>query len=118
PSISLSVDGLPLPAFINQVFANELKLDFQMAPDVANKEDLVTLRVTEPRNRQEVFALSQQVLANYGVVIMQQGDLLRFVLANSQGVAAESPLIVTGSALPSVPSTHRPVFLIRNLKVI
>jgi len=116
--ISLSVDGLPLPAFINQIFANELKLDFQMAPDVANKEDLVTLRVTDPRNRQGIFELAQQVLANYGVSIVQQGDLLRFVLSNSQGAATEAPLIVTGTALPSVPSTHRPIFLIRGLKVI
>jgi len=118
PSISLGVDGLPLPAFINEVFANELKLDFQLAPEVANKEDLVTLRVTEPRNRQEIFELARQVLANYGVVIVQQGDLLRFVLGGGKNSPFEPPLIVTGSALPSVPSTHRPIFLVRTLNVV
>lgn len=118
PSISLSVDGLPLPAFINEVFANQLKLGFQMAPDVASKEDLVTLRITEPRNRQEIFQVARDVLENYGVQIMQEGDLLRFVLRTGQGATAEPPLIITGSALPSVPSTHRPIFLIRSLNVI
>lgn len=118
PTISLSVDGLPLPAFINEVFANQLKLGFQMAPEVASKEDLVTLRITEPRNRQDIFQIARDVLENYGVQIMQEGDLLRFVLRTSQAAAAEPPLIVTGSTLPSVPSTHRPIFLIRSLNVI
>lgn len=117
-AISLSVDGLPLPAFINEVFANQLSLDFEMAPDVANKKDLVTLRVTEARNRQGIFTLSRKVLANYGVLIIKQDGLLRFVLGTSSEATFEPPLIVTGSALPSVPSTHRPVFLIRSLNVI
>jgi general secretion pathway protein D len=117
-TISISVDGLSLPAFINEVFANELHQDFQIAPDVANKQDLVTLRVTEPRNRQGIFELARQVLSNYGVLILQQGDLLRFVLGDSKKGPFEAPLIVTGTALPSVPSTHRPIFLVRNLNVV
>lgn len=118
PEISLSIDAMPIPSFINEVFANELKLDFQMAPDVANKEDLVTLRVTDPRNRQEIFELARQVLASYGVLIVQQGDLLRFVLGGGKNTPFEPPLIVTGNALPSVPSTHRPIFLVRTLNVV
>jgi general secretion pathway protein D len=116
--ISLSMDGLPLPTFINEIFANQLKLSFEMAPDVANKQDLVTLRVTEPRNRQEIFELSRQVLSNYGVVISQQGDLLRFTLGKADGTSTEPPLIVTGAALPNVPPTHRPIFMVRDLNVI
>ncbi|MFC3114973.1 secretin N-terminal domain-containing protein [Cellvibrio fontiphilus] len=118
PSISLSIDSLPLPAFINEVFANELKLDFQIAPEVSNKTDLVTLRVTEARNRQAIFELARQVLSSYGVIIIQQGDLLRFVLGDGKKGPFEPPLIVTGNALPSVPSTHRPIFLVRNLNVV
>ncbi len=118
PAISLSVDGLPLPMFINEVFANQLKLDFQMAPEVSSKQDLVTLRVTEPRNRQGVFDLASQVLASYGVLVVQEGALFRFVLGNSKGAISEPPLILTGAALPSVPSTHRPVFWVRTLNVI
>lgn len=117
-TINLSLDGMPIPVFINEVFANQLKLDFQMAPEVANKEDLVTLRITDPRNRQQIFELARQVLSNYGVIIAQQGDLLRFMLGSSKGASAEPPLIITGEALPSVPATHRPVFLIRGMKVI
>ena len=117
-NINLSFDALPLPVFINEVFANQLSLDFEMAPNVANKQDLVSLRITEPRNRQDIFNLSRQVLTNYGVLIVRQGDILRFILGTAPGAIAEPPLIVTGTTLPSVPSTHRPVFLIRGLNVI
>ncbi|WP_250657387.1 secretin N-terminal domain-containing protein [Alkalimarinus coralli] len=117
-NINMSFGDLPLPVFINEVFANQLSLDFEMAQDVANKQDLVTLRITEPRNRQDIFNLSRQILANYGVLIVRQGDVLRFVLGTAPGISSEPPLIVTGTALPSVPSTHRPIFLIRSLKVI
>lgn len=117
-NINLSFGDLPLPVFINEVFANQLSLDFEMAQDVSNKQDLVTLRITEPRNRQEIFNLSRQILANYGVLIVRQGDILRFVLGTAAGASSEPPLIVAGTALPNVPSTHRPIFLIRSLKVI
>lgn len=116
--ISLSIDGLPLPTFINEVFANQLQLSFEMAPEVANKQDLVTLRVTAPRNRQGIFEVSRQVLNNYGVIITQQGDLLRFTLGKPNATSSEPPLIVTGAALPNVPPTHRPIFMVRDLNVI
>ncbi|MGK0440277.1 MAG: general secretion pathway protein D [Pseudohongiellaceae bacterium] len=117
-TISLSVDGLPIPAFINEVYGNQLALDFEIAPAVANKKDLVTLRVTEPRNKHSIFQLSRDVLANYGVLVVKQGDRLRFILGTGPEANTEIPLILTGSALPSVPSTHRPVFLIRSLNII
>lgn len=116
--ISLSIDGLPIPAFINEVFANQLGLSFEMAPEVASKTDLVTLRVTEKRNRQEIFEVARQVLGNYGVLVTEQGDLMRFVLGKSDSLSNEPPLIVTGNALPSVPFTHRPIFLVHDLEVI
>jgi len=117
-NITLSIDGLPLPAFINEVFANQLKMGFQIAPEVAAKEDMVALRISEPRNRQGIFEIAKMVLENYGIQIIKQGDIFRFVLANSRDATAEPPLIVTGAALPVVPISHRPIFLIRTLNVI
>ncbi|MFL0796688.1 MAG: hypothetical protein K6L73_04280 [Cellvibrionaceae bacterium] len=116
--ISLAVDGLPIPVFINEVFANRLKLDFQMAPEVADKQDLVSLRISEPRSKAEIFEVSQGVLESYGVLIVQQGDLLRFTLGKRGQGSGEVPLIVSGEALPSVPSSHRPVFVVHSLAVI
>ncbi len=116
--ITVSVSNLSLPAFINEVFANQLKLNFQLAPELADKKDLVSLRITEPRNRQALFEIAQAVLADYGVVVLRQDDHLRIALGDSRTQRSEPPLIVSGRALPNVPSTHRPVILVRDLSVI
>ena len=116
--ITISVSNMTLPAFINEVFANQLKLNFQLAPELQDKKDLISLRVTEPRNRQGLFDITRAVLSDYGVVILQQDDYLRIALGQSQDAGSEPPLIVSGQALPSVPATHRPVVLVRDLSVL
>ena len=116
--ISFNIASMPLPAFINEVFGNELGLDFEMAESVANKTDLVSVRVSEPRNRQDVFEISRDVLEAYGVIMLNQGDFWRFILGDAQKNRAEPPLIVSGRALPTVPESHRPVIYIRTLEVI
>lgn len=116
--ISFNIASMPLPAFVNEVFGNELGLDYEMAESVANKTDLVSVRVSEPRNRQDVFEISRDVLNAYGVVMINQGDFWRFVLGDAQKDRSEPPLIVSGRALPTVPESHRPVIYIRTLEVI
>ncbi|KAA0874396.1 type II secretion system protein GspD [Nitrincola tapanii] len=115
--IVLSIHNLPLPTFINEVFGNALELDFEMAPDVSDRTDLVTVRITNPRNRQGIYELARGVLESYGVLLVRQGDYLRFVLGKTEATS-QPPLIITGAALPSVPESHRPVIFIRGLEVI
>lgn len=117
-NITISVNNMTLPAFINEVFANQLKLNFQLAPELQDKKDLISLRVTEPRNRQGLFDITRAVLSDYGVVILQQDDYLRIAMGQTTDPANEPPLIVSGQALPSVPATHRPVVLVRDLSVL
>lgn len=116
--ISFNIASMPLPAFINEVFGNELGLDFEMADSVANKTDLVSVRVSEPRNRQDVFEIARDVLNAYGVMLINQGDYWRFILGDADTDRAEPPLIVSGRALPTVPESHRPVIFLRTLEVI
>lgn len=116
-NITISVSNMTLPAFINEVFANQLKLNFQLAPELIDKKDLVSLRVTEPRNRQGLFEITKAVLQDYGVVVRQSGDYLLIAMGGAKD-ASEPPLIVSGKALPNVPSSHRPVILVRDLSVL
>lgn len=115
--VQINVDGLPLPAFINEVYGNVLGLSFEIDKDLQRKKDLVTLRVSEPQKPKELYKLAAQVLDNYGVGIEQQGKLLRFLPAKNVS-AGEPPLLVQGTALPSVPASHRPVFQFIPLKVV
>lgn len=115
--MKINVESLPLPAFINEIFGNLLGLSFEIHPNLQKQKDLVTLRVNDPQTPKELYNLSRQVLDNYGVSILKQGDLLRFVPSGKAG-GGEPPLLVTGSTLPSVPVTHRPIFQFVPLEIV
>lgn len=119
PPLKVNIEGLPLPAFINEVFGNLLALSFEMLPVIQQKRDLVTLRVIKPQKPIELYHLARQVLLNYGVAIQKlPGDaFIRFVPAGDQQLIPPS-LIVSGLALPEVPPTHRPIFQFIPLKAV
>ncbi len=115
--ISINVEGLPLPAFINEVFGNLLGLSFEISPDIQRKTELVTLRVSKPQNPAQLYKLAVQVLINYKVAIEWQGDLMRFVKATKKATLSPS-LIGEGLTLPTVPASHRPIIQFIPLKVV
>ena len=108
--VSVNVEGLPLPAFINEVFGNLLGLSFEIDNPVQQRTELVTLRAKEAQSPQQLYQLAQQVLANYGVAIQLQGDFLRFTATKNQPPNPLPTMIVQGLTLPEVPPSHRPVF--------
>lgn len=116
--ISVNIEGLALPAFINEVFGNLLGMSFEMDKRVQRKRDVLTLRVSEPQTPPQLYNLARQVLANYRVAIELQGELMRFV-ESKKGQTAEAPaMIVEGLSLPEVPPTHRPIMYFVTLKVV
>jgi len=115
--ISVNLDGLPLSAFINEIFGNLLGLSFEISPDIQRKRELVTLRVSEPQTPTQLYRLASQVLINYKVAIEWQGDLMRFVKAKRQAINSPS-LIVEGLTSPEVPASHRPIIQFIPLKVV
>jgi len=115
---TLNVDGLPLPAFINEVFGNLLGLDFQISPELREREDRVTLRISRPQSPEAVFQTANEVLRTYGVAIVRREELLHFVRAEQAGEQEQPPLLSTGRALPSVPAANRPVFHVIPLEVV
>lgn len=116
--VSVNVEGLPLPAFINEVFGNLLGLSFEIDNPIQPRTELVTLRSTEAQPPQQLYQLAQQVLANYGVAIQLQGDFLRFTATKNQPPNPLPSMIVQGLTLPEVPPSHRPVFQFVPLKVV
>jgi len=114
--VSINVENIPLPAFINEIFGNLLKLSFQISPDLQKKDDLVTLRITEPQKPEQLYDLARQVLETYGITIMQQRKLLHFLPSNK--ASTPPPLLISGRTLPDVPASHRPIFQFVPLKVV
>jgi general secretion pathway protein D len=115
--VEVNLSGLAIAAFIDEVFGNILKLSYEIDSALQQKTDLVTLRVEGGQEPAALAKLAVQVLARYGVDTTTVGGMTRFSLStNPQG--GEPPLLISGTALPEVPASHRTVFQYVPIKVV
>ena len=114
--IQVSFRDVPLIAFINEVFGEVLGLSFAISPGLDKKEDLVTLRLSEPVPPSQLFATARLVLENYGIHVRDADGVLNFIEAPEVS-SRDIPLLISGKALPDVPATHRTIFQLVPLKV-
>lgn len=107
--IEAAFNGVPIVAFINEVFGTQLGMSFVISPGLQQKSDLVTLRLTEAVPPRQFFDTARQVLQEYGITIRERDGVLTFV-ATQEITTGEIPLLISGRTLPEVPATHRTVF--------
>lgn len=110
-------NNMPLPVFINEAYGNQLGLDFVIQPSVSKAPDLVSLRLNSLLPQKDFYVLVTNTLANYGVTVFEQDGVLVFDYS-ADAAADSTPIIVTGEALPEVPSENRPIFYIYPLEVL
>ena len=115
--IKVSFHDMPLMAFINEVFYNELGMSFSVGPSLRERRDLVTLRFNEPLPPAQLFATATSVLREYGVDLRQSDGVLTFV-PSEDARSKDVPLLVSGRALPEVPPSHRTIFQLVPLNVV
>lgn len=115
--INVNIEGMPVPAFINEFFGTVMGLSFQMDPTVAKLSDLVTLRTAGPQEPHDFYRLAVQVLKAYGVSTRYESGRV-FFAPSAKGGDFEPPLVLSGRALPSVPITHRPIFQLVELQAV
>lgn len=115
--INVNIEGMPVPAFINEFFGTILGVGFQMDPNVARMSDLITLRTSGPQSPQNFYRLATRVLQTYGVATAYQDGIVVFT-QGTKGQSFEPPLILSGRALPDVPISHRPVFQLVELNTV
>lgn len=109
-SVSLVLDAVPLPTFINVVFGMELDFAIQIDQSISARTDLVSLRLTEPRSPAQAYTIAREVLLSYGVQVSELGGVLRFTPVQESASGALPRLTVTRS-LPDVPAGQRPAFI-------
>ena len=107
--VSIVLDGVPLSAFIDVIFATELKFPVSIDRSVRERNDLVSLRIAQPQPAETIYRLAAEVLRNYGVVVSESGGMLRFYSAG--GNAASSNFVVARSS-PNLPTGSRQVFVV------
>lgn len=115
--VSVNVQNVPVPVFANEVFGNMLGLNMTMSPEVSKLQELVTLRTESRQKPRDLFIISRQLLAEYGVAVSIEGKLVKLSIAPKDSTLVP-PLIVSGRALPQVPISHRPVFQLIELNVV
>jgi general secretion pathway protein D len=105
---SLTIEQMPLPAFINTVLGDTLHLTFEVDPRIAQRNDLVTLRTGRPLSPSEILALTRAVLRDYGIDVIFSGNLARVV--PNEALMSQSPSVVRGRSTADVAENMRPIF--------
>lgn len=116
-AVNVNIEGMPVPAFINEFFGSILGTGFQMDPQVARMQDLVTLRTPGPQSPQNFYRLAVQVLRSYGVSTEYTAGMV-FFSRGRESSSGPVPLIVSGRTLPEVPLSHRPVFQLMEMQSV
>ena len=109
-------NNMPVSSFINEVYGNQLGLNFVIQPSIRQVADLVTLRIAEPISQKDFYSLVTKTLQSYGITTFEKDGTLVFDYSIS--VAGGVPLLATGEALPEIPSSNRPIFQIYPLKFV
>lgn len=115
-NISINFEGIRLPAFINTVFGDLLKVTFEIDNAVTQRDQMVTLRTADPLNPNQFFELVTEVLGNYGVSVVYSNNAYRVV--ESANVKKPIPRIIRSRTSSSVPSDLRPLFYFQPLNSV
>ena len=115
--ILANLRNMPLPDFINEALGERLGLSYLLDPSLAESSDLVTLSLSEALSPSEFLRATKSVLAEYGISMKKDGPIIK-VDYDKNAAGTEKPLLVTGNALPNIPSSHRRIFHYHSLKVL
>ncbi len=115
--VLVSFNEVPLVTFINEVFGQELGMSFVISPELRQRSDLVTLRLTEPLPPSRLFSAARQVLREYGIELRETEGLITFSLSQ-ESATREIPLLISGRAMLDVPPSHRTIFQLVPLRVM
>ncbi len=114
--VTLNFDSLPLPAFIQTVYATVLKRNISIDPAVMARKDLVTLRSGKALTAADAENSARQLLKSFGIAVQDIGGLIRIVPDNNS--SGYLPEIRRGNAMPEAPLPLRPVFQLVELQAV
>jgi general secretion pathway protein D len=110
---TLSLEQVPLPAFIDEVYAKALKLTVQIDQAASTRTDLVTLRTGSPLPPDQLYTMASKILAGYGLAASWDGGVVH--ITSDTAMAAQMPDLIRSRALPDLPRALRPIFQVVDL---
>lgn len=112
----LNLEQVSLATFAQIVFADILKRNVNVDPQVLARRDLVTFRSGATQDAGQIERAAQLLLKSYGVAAVDLGGLVRIVPDSAS--LGHLPEIVRGAALPDTPLPLRPVFQLVELQAV
>ncbi len=113
---SVSLEQLPLPVFIDTVYATILKRNVSVDPSIAQRKELVSLKSGKTLTASSLAESAKAVLKSYGLAVTEFDNLVRVVPAG--GNSGYLPELQRGRASPDVPASLRPVFYLAELESV
>lgn len=113
---TINLQQVPLPTFIQVVYAEILKRNLNVDPAVLARKDLVTFRTGAAQSAEQLDNAIKLLLKSYGISAIDVGGLLRVVPDNAQ--LGNLPELRRGEALPDTPLPLRPIFQLVELQVV
>ena len=111
-----NIQQLPLPSFIQLIYAEVLKKSVNVHPSVLQRQDLVTFRTGEGQTASQVEQAVRVLLKGYGLSAVDIGGLVRVLPDNA--ALGDMPVIQYGAATPDVPQPLRPVYHLVTLQAV
>ncbi|PIZ21721.1 MAG: hypothetical protein COY49_12275 [Comamonadaceae bacterium CG_4_10_14_0_8_um_filter_57_29] len=106
--LTVSIEQMTLPGFIQSVYGGILQMNYSMDAAVSARTDLITFRTPNPLSAARLTEVTRQLLKSYGVAVQDFGGLIRIV--PDTNTASTLPLVLRGRAQSTVPMPLRPIF--------
>lgn len=113
---SVNLEQVSIGVFAQLVFADILKKNVNIDPQVQARKDLVTFRSGSSQSAAQLESAAKLLLKSYGVTAVDLGGLVRVVPDTAN--VGNMPEIRRGAALPDTPMPLRPVFQLVDLKAV
>ena len=106
--LTVNIDQIALPSFIQAIYGGILKLNYSVDPVVSARTDLITFRTPKALSAERLAQVTAQLLKSYGVAVQDFNGVLRLV--PDANISTTLPMIRRGRAQPGVPLPLRPIF--------
>jgi len=113
---SLNLEQVSIGYFAQLVFADVLKRNVNVDPQVMSRKDLVTFRSGGTQSPEALQSAATLLLKSYGIAVVDVGGLVRVLPDNAN--LGNLPEIRRGLALPDTPLPLRPVFHLVELQAV
>lgn len=113
---ALNLEQVSLGTFAQLVYAEVLKKNVNIAPEVLARKDVVTFRSGSAQTAAQIEVAAGLLLKSYGVAAIDLDGLVRIVPDNAN--LGNLPEIRRGAALPDTPLPLRPIFHLVDLQAV